>query len=305
MSSSVVPDFRAASPDSKLGPLASLPGNWAGHGFNLIARPDRTADNGFFLELNPTDENLRFSAIGPPIPNRGSVIDDIEIHGVHYLQRIIDHASREPIHLEPGVWLSVPATTQPEEPETVVRLASLPHGSALLAQGTSTLLDAPPVIGPANTVPFPIGSAEPSPSTPNDLPEYNLGTPTNFRTTPTLDVRQTAVTADVNQAAVTDPNSLLTAEITGQTITATTVLHVSTADDAANHTFGGAENIPFLQANASVAQVSATFWIETVQFPPPYTDRCYLQLQYSQTVFLNFLGRTWPHVSVATLKKVT
>lgn len=305
MSSSVVPDFRAASPAPKLGPLASLPGNWSGHGFNLIARPDLTADNGFFLELNPTDENLRFSSIGGSIPNRGSVMDDIELHGVHYLQRIFDHASGGAIHLEPGVWLSMPATTQPEEPETVVRLASLPHGSAILAQGTSTLLDHPPIIGHANTVPFPIGSAEPSPGTPNNLPEYNLSTPSNFRTTPTPDVKQAAVTLDTNQAAVTDPNSLLTAEITGQTITATTVLHVSTADDPANHTFGGAENTPFLQANASVAQVSATFWIETVQFPPPYTDRYYLQLQYSQTVFLNFLGRTWPHVSIATLKKVT
>ena len=305
MSSSVVPDFRAASPHPKLGPLASLPGNWAGHGFNLIARPDLTAENGFFLELNPTDENLQFSSIGGPIPNRGSVMEDIELHGVHYLQKIFDHASGGAIHLEPGLWLSVPATAQPEEPETVVRLASLPHGSTILAQGTSTLLGTPPVIGPANTVPFPIGSAEPGPGTPNNLPEYNLGTPSNFRTTPAPGAGQAAVTADVSQAAVTDPNSLLTAEITGQKISATTVLHVSTADDAANHTFGGAENIPFLQANASVAQVSATFWIETVQFPPPYTDRYYLQLQYSQTVFLNFLGRTWPHVSVATLKKVT
>ena len=305
MSSSVVPDFRAASPHPKLGPLASLPGNWAGHGFNLIARPDLTADNGFFLELNPTDENLQFSSIGGPIPNRGSVMDDIELHGVHYLQKIFDHASGGTIHLEPGLWLRVPATTQPEEPETVVRLASLPHGSTILAQGTSTLLGTPPVIGPANTVPFPIGSAEPGPDTPNNLPEYNLGTASNFRTTDTPGAGQAAVTADVSQAAVTDPNSLLTAEITGKKITATTVLHVSTADDAANHTFGGAANIPFLQANASVAQVSATFWIETVQFPPPFTDRYYLQLQYSQTVLLNFGGRTWPHVSVATLKKVT
>ena len=27
----------------------------------------------------------------------------------------------------------------------------------------------------------------------------------------------------------------------------------------------------------------------------------YIQIQYSQTVFLNFNGLTWPHVSVATL----
>jgi hypothetical protein len=36
-----------------------------------------------------------------------------------------------------------------------------------------------------------------------------------------------------------------------------------------------------------------------------YGDRQFLQLQYTQTVLLNFLGLSWPHVSVATLRKVT
>lgn len=53
--------------------------------------------------------------------------------------------------------------------------------------------------------------------------------------------------------------------------------------------------------NASVRQFSAIFWIETVQ----YGDRRFLQLQYTQTVLLNFAGLSWPHVSVATLRKVT
>jgi hypothetical protein len=30
----------------------------------------------------------------------------------------------------------------------------------------------------------------------------------------------------------------------------------------------------------------------------------FLQLQYTQTVLLNFNGLSWPHVSVATLRKV-
>lgn len=84
--------------------------------------------------------------------------------------------------------------------------------------------------------------------------------------------------------------------------------------------------------------MTAIFWIETVSekitVPPcgPYTpvtvrgdasagdpvvsyqvttaterteateiDVTYTQLQYTQTVFLNFNGLTWPHVSVATL----
>ena len=34
-------------------------------------------------------------------------------------------------------------------------------------------------------------------------------------------------------------------------------------------------------------------------------DGEYLQLQYTQTVLLNFSGLSWPHVSAATLLKVS
>jgi hypothetical protein len=301
MSASAVPDFRAAAPAQtllqELGPLGDLPGNWSGHGFNLIARPDFEGSHEIFLELNPTDENLRFSAIGGAIPNRGSAMDDIELFGVHYLQRITDRHTGGAIHIEPGIWLKVPATTKPAEPRTVVRLATIPHGNAVMVQGTSAHLDGPPAVGHANTVPFPVGGTEPPPGTANSFPEYNLGAANQFRTTPTP--------PHVTQAAVTNPNSVLAAAIAGQTITKTTALHVSTVTNPAKHTLGGAENIPFLRTNASVGHVSATFWIETVQLPAPHSDRHFLQLQYTQTVFLNFLGLSWPHVTVATLRKVT
>jgi hypothetical protein len=69
---------------------------------------------------------------------------------------------------------------------------------------------------------------------------------------------------------------------------------------------GGIENIPFLQTNADAATMFATFWIEEISAPTKF-----LQLQYVQTVFLNFpvlganpvVNLTWPHVSVATLQK--
>jgi len=64
---------------------------------------------------------------------------------------------------------------------------------------------------------------------------------------------------------------------------------------------GGVENIPFLTTNANAATVLATFWIETVKHPSGFGH--FLQLQYVQTVLLNFLGLSWPHVSVATLVK--
>lgn len=64
---------------------------------------------------------------------------------------------------------------------------------------------------------------------------------------------------------------------------------------------GGVENIPFLTTNADAATVFATFWIETVKHP--HGKKHFLQLQYTQTVLLNFFGLSWPHVSVATLVK--
>jgi hypothetical protein len=66
---------------------------------------------------------------------------------------------------------------------------------------------------------------------------------------------------------------------------------------------GGVENMPFLVTNADAAMVFATFWIEKIRDEPGP------QLQYVQTVILNFpiLGTntnlSWPHVSVATLRK--
>ena len=75
---------------------------------------------------------------------------------------------------------------------------------------------------------------------------------------------------------------------------------------------GGVENIPFLQQNAQAATVFATFWIEKIQGATP-ADGPFLQLQYVQTVLLNFpivrpgsppgANLSWPHVSVATLRK--
>jgi hypothetical protein len=74
---------------------------------------------------------------------------------------------------------------------------------------------------------------------------------------------------------------------------------------------GGIENLPFLTTNAFTAVVYATFWIEKVTHParPPF-----MQLQYAQMVLLNFPAIlipgtpppnfSWPHVSVATLRKV-
>lgn len=114
---------------------------------------------------------------------------------------------------------------------------------------------------------------------------------------------------------VANPNLLLQDAILGQTIINTVVLIISTTAinvttpanaDPASTTIaipapsGNIGNIPFVAQNAAPTKLDAIFWIETVQNPDGST---FLQLQYTQTVILNFLGIDWPHISVATLTK--
>ena len=68
---------------------------------------------------------------------------------------------------------------------------------------------------------------------------------------------------------------------------------------------GGTANTAFLRGaahgpNADTARVTATFWLETI-----HPDPAPRQLQYSQIVVLKFNGLTWPHVTVATLRKAS
>jgi hypothetical protein len=303
-----ISSFRSSSPISELitslGPLAELPGTWSGRGFNLIARPDHQGGNDIFLELNLTEEVLVFDAIGGNIPNRGTAQDDINLFGVNYLQKINDATDHGAIHIEPGLWVTVPATTAPVETPSVARMASIPHGNALLAEGASSKISGPPVFSPVNTVPFPVGGNTPPPGAANGFPEYNLSAPNPFRTNP--------LPAGITQAMVTNPNTVLAAAIAGRTIDQTVVLNIGTVPSFTiattpptvvpiNDGGGSVGNIPFLTTNANAATVLATFWIEKVRHPSGIGH--FMQLQYVQTVLLNFLGLSWPHVSVATLVK--
>jgi hypothetical protein len=57
------------------------------------------------------------------------------------------------------MWVSVPATDDPKEPPTLVRMASIPHGTTIVAQGTllATVKDKPD-IKPIDITPFVGGS---------------------------------------------------------------------------------------------------------------------------------------------------
>ena len=317
---------------SAQGPLQELPGRWVGRGFNLIARPDFAArsvppgpgdKSALFLELNFTNETLKFDSIGSPIPTRG-----------------FDQNTGGALHLEPGIWINIPKTTEPVETASIARMASIPHGTVLLAEGTGFTIPGGPRIQPANTVPFAVNGPQPSPGTTNHFPEYSLTAPApapTFRT-------PAGQVPGLTQQIIDDPNSILLSDIRGQNIVETTVLQIAsvpslsvlgvaaaTGNGSAPPASatpppvttqpipdggGGTENIPFLLTNATAQKVFATFWIEKVQ-DPDYPGRYYMQLQYTQTVLLNFpidvpkspanptglVNLSWPHVSVATLVK--
>jgi len=300
------PISRASTPFSlghpRLGPLGEFPGTWAGTGFNLIARPDFQNKQPFFLEINGTLENLEFTQIGGDIPNRGSEQDDINLHGVHYLQQVADCVTHGALHIEPGLWIHIPKTKDPKVPEpTVVRQATIPHGDSLLAQSTLiTEVAGGPTINPVDSFPFTdavipgLNQPAKNPVTnPQYLAQYSNRTLPACCLLPGLDLN----------AVVKDPTLLLKAAIQGQVITKTVVIVISTVAAAGST---GILNIPFVVRNANALQMDAIFWIETVQ---PTDGDPFLQLQYVQRVILDFPPVPngsiihWPHISVATLVK--
>jgi hypothetical protein len=274
-----------------LGPLAGLAGNWAGRGFNVIWRPHPLKPSGQdrFLELNVTSEQLDFGPALRSIPNRGLLQPNISLAGLNYLQQIADANTNTNQHFEPGLWVTVPHTSDPNEPRTVARLASIPHGTTILVQGTAQTAAGGPAIPDVSIKPFTIGH----PAQTINFPEQTLSTATQFRTSG-------AGLTGVTQQMVNNPNTVLRAAPSPQ-ITSTTTLHVSSRD--ASLPGGGTANIAFLTGttdgpNAVTARVTATFWLETLQ-----GDTEPRRLQYSQLVLLNFNGLSWPHITVATLQK--
>jgi hypothetical protein len=332
-----------------LGALADFAGNWTGTGFNTIFRPNSTetptelpggpAQGDNVLELNLTQETLSFSPSLGSVPNRGMVQGDTFLNGVPYLQTISDvtvAGQSIGIHVEPGLWMAVQPTTDPAEGSTYARMASIPHGTTVAAQGTSRTFPGPPTIPAADITPRLLGNGAPF-----RFASQTAATPDTPRIPQDLTAWIGAGT--ITQAMLDDPNSVLRDRIAAQTILETTELSVSTQPGAPLFG-GGTDNIAFLlgdaaaaNPNADAALMSATFWIETVEhvlhlpvfhpgqpplrlplhsglahthvivnpphpIPTPRPIRFTTkQIQYSQLVILNFNGLAWPHVSVATL----
>ena len=295
-----------------LGPLRGFIGHqhkrsWKGTGFNMIWRPNFGGQSGskdFFLELNLTNETLEFTDItGSGIANRGFLQKDVALGGLAYLQQIADRFDNTHQHFEPGVWANVPATSNPNEIATVVRMGSIPHGTTINLQGKS-LAAVAPQFATSSITPFKNGSPDDGKTNLVHFPEETLATPSTSRTA----LYQVAT---LTQAQLTDPNLFLTQAIAGQNIVSTTVLIISSDTSAPGslpNAGGGTDDIAFLTGvgappaggpNANAVPVTAIFWIEKVRDDQ---GKEVDQIQYSQRVILNFNGLSWPHVSVATLR---
>ena len=165
-------NLRASEPHDNfadnLGVLTELAGMWVGDGYNVMSLPDfnsnapSTGPKDFRLKINAIREQLQFIPIGGPIPNRGAVTAlgattgqaDIKMYGLTYLQHASDAATNAALHIEPGVWLNIPASTIPEQGPTLVRMGTVPHGNTFLAQSVAVqTMPTKPMIGPASTTP--------------------------------------------------------------------------------------------------------------------------------------------------------
>lgn len=326
-----------------LGPLTAFTGTFHGDGLNTIFRPDQGSptklpvnpggsDN--LLEVNLTSHTLSFSRPLGTIPNRGEVTPDIFLNGVTYLLTVNDitfPGKPVGIHFEPGMWMHIPASKDPAEGVTVVRMASIPHGTVLNAQGTFRTFSGPPSIPTLSITPN-IGS-------------FPSQTASNARTARIpQDLSRFIKDGSITQDILDDPNTVLRNATAHQKILSTTALGVATTPGSP--LFGGGNNnIAFLLGepnvslpNSQTTQMSSFYWIEKVEhtltvpawtpgqpplaIPAPTTSgpapvflvtppgavtqprqvkATSTQIQFSQRVILNFNGILWPHISVATL----
>jgi hypothetical protein len=298
-----------------LGPLASLPGSWRGYGFNAIWRPDNPESEPIggttkrFLELNLTNDSFDFHVIPGVVPNRGlNPQTDLSLYGLHYLQRVSDadappfSTAGQALHIEPGLFMNVPASVIPEHYATIVRMASIPHGVTVMMEGktpSTTPVPGPPAIPnmfplpefPAFTPGIPPDPAPPLPTVvapkatdgngiqPVEIPaapppvEHLVPEVTLPNDTAGSQSNGPYPPATIPQRYVDNPNVLLTDVLAHQHILGHITINLDSK--AAHHEIA---NIPFLgdmanafktpfSANAFVESARATFWIEWVGIP--------------------------------------
>ena len=372
-------------------PLTHFSGAYSGNGFSLIWVPrkfkgpgpaqsdDGIDDNTLILQL--TTEQWTFGPTLGHIPNRGFDKQEvINLGGLAYMQTVQNVTNDETgkgdkpkttagsgIHFEPGMFLYVPKADF-QDTDSIVRMASIPHGTTMNAQGpvptkTANSLGGAtgaPTIDAVDTTPFPIGNFSPTAklvqffAKPMNAERDNL----TLRVPQKLSkfIAEKTITTDI----IKNPNIVLRNALEGLTVKEHVAFEVSTGHPTAKVNSGGISNIAFLSGkqdpvkdavtpasvvrpNAHAESATSKFWIEKIEYdvvvpkmpgnasidlkpempPSPHqapTPRFRItaprggvppggkrikvigtQIQYTQTIILNFGGLSWPHVTCATL----
>ena len=302
-------------------PLEHFNGAFAGNGFNLIWRPRPDSDTNFplpppagkqkpegpsdnILELNLTLEQLTFGQNLGHIPNRGLDGEpDIDLAGVPYLQTVQDTTDPEKgsannqihtgIHFEPGVWLFVPkAKFQKQSTPTIVRMASIPHGTTINAQGvvpdkgTASVLKGgvlnAPIIKDADSTPFSVQKSNDNkitiiPQTDAFAPPMDAKNGNTFRIPQNL--TNLNKTGRITSTIIKNPHKILQDIINSQKVLEHITFEVSTGGQPSNLNGGGTANISFLMGQstpgdtnpppnpiAHAAQMTSRFWILLVEY---------------------------------------
>ncbi|KAK1751174.1 hypothetical protein QBC47DRAFT_352058 [Echria macrotheca] len=301
-------------------PLDVFKGSYGGNGFNLIFRPrpnqiahlkngDGPDDN--FLQINLTTEQWTFGPTLGKIPNRGSEDQKhINLHGLPYLQTVQDvtnetsgKGDRLPtnkpngIHLEPGVFLLVPPCNAPDDKPTVVRMASIPHGTTINAQGVAPALTDKQPGKPdfhkkykVDSRPFDLMTPD-KPFTIDTFKSMDANQKNEtLRFPPNLDKfndQKEDSTGRITTAIIQNPNLVLDKANEGLNIIDHVAFTVKTGDDRdpsvprpldmtskedpkpplpPKEGTEGIGNIAFLKPNANVEFMKSTFFIETVLY---------------------------------------
>ena len=262
-----------------LGPLAHLVGVWHGHGYSMIFRPDFQDNKPFFFQQNLTNEILTFIPLVATVENRGAKQADISLNGIFYDQLITDAGSTisRVLHFEAGQWLLIPLTQEPNNQSTIARQATILHGTSFIATGAAP--DMMPKSGDPEIIVL-----DTQPTGGRSGEQGYLDSFTSADLLPNMP-----------KGSKDNPSIMLTHHTSTQRIISNVTFDVSAAEP------DGIVNIPFLRENARVTAFRSVFYSEHVE---DRDGNSFMQLQYIQRADLFFENITWPHVSVATLRRV-
>lgn len=301
--------------DELLGPFKNLPGIWEGKGtgWNMIALPFKAEPGSrlnYRLLLNQFDETLNFALVDKGVPNRGldedeKVNTDQVVATLDYEQSISQIAVTDrpestvtglpgsAIHHEPGLFLNM--LNETDGGPNIARLATIPHGDAALALGTSFEFNGSPRIGQINGLPIGV---------PQELDLPYLEPYRFFHENPFFGTVPQGAPGFPGFDPV-EPHKLLELANQASPVARTTVIELDTAGEP-----GGIRNIPFVVKQANAVSMKSTFWVNELEAKDAQGNPK-LQLQYAQIVMLEFFDRfdglpgriAWPHVSINTLEK--